>query len=97
MTVPFSSSEAIRRIREIANLGDVRTTGHCRKRMAERGFGFQDLLSILLNGEIKSQPEYDEKHDQFKYRIDGSTIDGDSAVAITVIVSSHAVLIVTIF
>lgn len=95
--MPFSSSEAIRRIREIANLGDVRTTGHCRKRMAERGFGFQDLLSILLNGEIKSQPEYDEKHDQFKYRIDGSTIDGDSAVAITVIVSSHAVLIVTIF
>jgi hypothetical protein len=65
--------------------------------MAERGFGFQDLLSILLNGEIKSQPEYDEKHEQFKYRVDGSTIDGDSAVAVTVIVSARAVLIVTIF
>ncbi|MGC8490168.1 MAG: DUF4258 domain-containing protein [Syntrophobacteraceae bacterium] len=95
--MPLSSSEAIRRIREIANLGDVRTTAHCRKRMAERGFGFQDLLSILLNGEITNQPEYDEKHEQFKYRVDGNTIDGDSAVAITVIVSSHAVLIVTIF
>lgn len=97
MTEPLSSSEAIRRIREIASLGDVWTTGHCRKRMAERGFGFQDLLSILLNGEIKSQPEYDEKHDQCKYRVDGSTIDGDSAVAVTVIVSARAVLVVTIF
>lgn len=97
MGEPLSSSEAIKRIREIANLGDVRTTGHCRARMAERGFGFQDLLSILLNGEIKSQPEYDEKHDQFKYRVDGSTIDGDSAVAVTVIVSARAVLVVTIF
>ncbi len=97
MIEPFSTSEAIRRIREIANFGYVQTTGHCRKRMAERGFGFQDLLSILLNGEINSEPEYDPKHDQFKYRVDGNTIDGDSAVAITVIVSSHAVLIVTIF
>ncbi len=97
MIEPLSSSEAIRRIREIANLGSVQTTGHCRKRMAERGLGFQDLLSILLNGEIKSQPEYDPKHDQFRYRVDGNTIDGDSAVAITVIVSSRSVLIVTIF
>lgn len=88
---------AIRRIREIANLGYVQTTGHCRKRMAQRGFGFQDLLSILFNGEIKSQPEYDPKHDQFKYRVDGNTIDGDPAVAITVIVSARTVLVVTIF
>lgn len=65
--------------------------------MAERGFGFQDLLSILLSGEIRSQPEYDEKHDQFKYRVDGSTIDGDPAIAVTVIVSARAVLVVTIF
>ena len=65
--------------------------------MAERGFGFQDLLSLLLNGEVDSEPEYDPKHDQFRYRVNGNTIDGDSAVAITVIVSSHAVLIITIF
>ena len=97
MSEPLPSSEAIRRIREITNLGDVRTTGHCRKRMAERGFGFQDLLSILLNGEITSRPEYDEKHDQYKYRVDGSTIEGDSAVAVTVIVSTRTVLVVTIF
>jgi len=29
-------------------------------RFVERGFYFQDLLSVLLNGEIKEQPEYDE-------------------------------------
>lgn len=65
--------------------------------MVERQFSFQDLLSVLLNGAVKDQPEYDEAHDQFKYRVEGSTIDGDSAVAVTVIVSTRSVLVVTIF
>jgi hypothetical protein len=65
--------------------------------MIERDFQFQDLLSAPLNGEIGSQPEYDEKHDQFKYRVQGATIDGDSAVAVTVILSFRSLLVVTIF
>jgi len=93
----YSSSEVIRLIREIVNLGDVQTTGHCRKRMGERGFGFQDLLSVLLNGEVRSQPEYDPKHDQYRYRVEGHTIDGDSAAAITVMVTTRSLLVVTIF
>jgi hypothetical protein len=36
-------------------------------------------------------------HDQYKYRVEGNSIDGDSAVAVTVIVSVRAVLVVTIF
>ena len=85
-----------RRRNGVAQVEYVQTTVHYRKRMAERGFGFQDLLSILLNGDIKSQPGYDPNHDQFKYRVEGNSIDGDSAVAITVVVSAHAVLVVTI-
>jgi hypothetical protein len=65
--------------------------------MAERNFGFQDILSVLLNGAIKSKPEYDSKHDQYKYRVEGLTIDGDSAVAVTVIVSTRSLLVVTVF
>ncbi len=97
MSEPFSSSEAISRIREIASFGDVQTTSHCRRRMTERSFHFQDLLSVLVNGEITDQPEYDEKHDQFKYRVQGTTIDGDSAIAVTVILSFRSLLVVTIF
>lgn len=97
MSEPLSSSEAITRIREIARFGDVQTTWHCRRRMIERNFYFQDLLSVLVNGEITEQPECDEKHDQFKYRVQGTTIDGDSAVAVTVILSLCSVLVVTIF
>ncbi len=97
MSEPFSSAEAIAHIREITRLGDVRTTEHCRERMAERGFGFQDLLSVLFNGEVESRPEYDPKRGRYRYRVVGNTIDGDSAVAITVIVSARSVLVVTIF
>lgn len=97
MSEPFSPLEALQLIREIVNFGDVQTTGHCRKRMVERGFDFQDLLSVLLNGEIKSPPEYDPKYDQYRYRVEGSSIDGDTAVAITVIVGIRSLLVVTIF
>ncbi len=65
--------------------------------MIERRFSFQDLVSVLLNGDVKGQAEYDQKHDQFKYRVEGNTVDGDSAAAITVIVSTRALLVVTIF
>jgi hypothetical protein len=34
--------------------------------MVERQFSFQDLISVLLNGEVKDQPEYAEAHDQYK-------------------------------
>lgn len=57
MSEPFSPSEAVKRIREIVNFGSVHTTVHCRKRVAERNFGFQDILSVLLNGVIISPPE----------------------------------------
>ena len=97
MAEQFTPLEATRRIREIVRFGDVRTTEHCRIRMVERRFSFQDLVSVLLNGDVKSEPEYDEKHEQYKYRVEGNTIDGDSAAAITVIVSTRALLVVTIF
>jgi hypothetical protein len=61
------------------------------------GSVFMNLVSVLLNGDVKSQPEYDEKHEQYKYRVEGNTIDGDSAAAITVIVSTRSLLVVTIF
>ncbi len=52
---------------------------------------------MLSNGEITDQPEYDENHDQYKYRVQGTTIDGDSAVAVTVILGFRSLLVVTIF
>jgi len=34
--------------------------------MVERQFSFQDLISVLLNGEAKNQPGYAEAQDQYK-------------------------------
>lgn len=94
---PLRPSEVMDRIREIVRFGDVQTTSHCRRRMIGRSFHFQDLLSVLLNGEVKDQPEYDEKHDHFKYKVYGSTIDGDSAIAVTVILTFRSLMVITIF
>ena len=97
MTEPLSSKDATNRIRQIVRFGEVQTTAHCRLRMRERRFDFQDLVSLLLNGEVLDQPEHDEKRDQYRYRVQGTTIDEDSAIAVTVIISFRSVLVVTIF
>jgi hypothetical protein len=65
--------------------------------MSERSFDFQDLISLLLHGEVLDEPEYDERHGQYRYRVHGTTIDGDSAIAVTAIVGFRSVLVVTIF
>jgi hypothetical protein len=85
------------RIREIVGLGEILTTMHYRTRMRERSFSFQDLVSVLLDGRVKDRPEYDEKRNQHRYRVEGTTVDGGSTVAVTVILSLRSLLIVTIF
>jgi hypothetical protein len=93
----LNSSEATKRIREIVRFGEIRTTAHCRRRMAERSFTFQDLVSVLLNGAILDNPEYDERCGRHRHQVRGSTIEGDSAVAVTVILGFRSLLVVTIF
>lgn len=97
--VPLDPADATRLIKNIARFGTVKVTKHCREdSMPDRGFQFQDLVAVLLNGEVKRSPEYDSDHDTYKYRVEGTAIDDDErAVAITVILSEHAVLVVTIF
>lgn len=65
--------------------------------MPDRSFTFQDLTAVLLNGEVRDPPEPDKKTGEFRYKVVGDDIDGDSAVAITIILSYRAIKIVTIF
>ena len=44
-----------------------------------------------------ADPVYDEEHEAYEYRVEGTTIDDDSAVAITVFVDRRSILALTIF
>jgi len=88
--------EAQRKINEIAKLGYITPTGHLSERMEERGYDFQDLEQILSLGKVKDPPEYDEKNEQWKYKVQGNVIDGEKATVIVAILSHNEILGITI-
>lgn len=97
-TRALDPKEATREIRRIAKNGSVATTRHCRQEsMLARNIHYQDLLSVLQNGTVRTDPVYDEEHETYKYRVEGSTIDGDNVVAITVLLNHRSVLVITVF
>ena len=89
--------EAQSKIREIAKWGSVIWTDHfCYGSMNYRNYNSQDIDFILKEGTVKEPPEYDKDHCNWKYKVEGKTIDGDIAIVITVILSYRELLAITI-
>ncbi|MBW2741144.1 MAG: DUF4258 domain-containing protein [Deltaproteobacteria bacterium] len=64
--------------------------------MNYRNYSSQDIDFILQEGTVKEPPEYDEDYRNWKYKVEGKTIDGDIAIVITVILSYRELLAITI-
>jgi len=92
----LSPQKAQQKIREIAKLGWITPRPHCQIRMEERGFDIQDLEYLLSKCIVTKPPEYDKKHNGWKYKATGYAIDGDKAAVITVIVSHRELACITI-
>ncbi len=95
----LSADEAKRKILFILERGIVEPTWHCKEEtMPRRGVEMTDLLHVLKTGVIVRDPEWDDDHDNWKYRVEGKDIDGDDLTAITVIIDAElTLLIVTVF
>jgi hypothetical protein len=73
----FSPAEALRKIQLILEEGIVDFTTHCRRRMRERGANDLDVVHVLRNGQIRRESEWDSDHNNWKYRVQGTDIEGD--------------------
>jgi hypothetical protein len=93
----YSIVDAQEIIRDIAQNGSIVTSRHTDFDHPERGYTTDDIEHILKNGVITKEPEYDQKRQDWKYRVEGKDIDNDNAVAITVIVSHRELWVVTVF
>jgi hypothetical protein len=96
---PLSPEQATALINAIPQYANrtIQITSHCRERMLERNFTFNDLLMLLTNGVVRSFPEKDETHGHYKYKVEGPTVDEDEAIAITVILGPRSVRILSIY
>ena len=94
----LSPAEAKRKIQLILEEGIVDFTTHCRRRMRERGADDLDVVHVLRNGQIIREAEWDSEHNNWKYRVEGTDIEGDELITITVIFEADLSLLnVTVF
>jgi len=74
--VPLSKEKAINFCRKCLNEGRITWHGHIKERMNERDISIQDVINIIDYGEIKGEPKYSEKYQNYRYTITGHDIDG---------------------
>ena len=97
-TSKLNPLQAERKIQYILETGAVILTKHCRiESMPERRVDMNDVRYVLKHGQIIREPEWDESNDNWKYRVEGTDIEGDELTAIVVIESDLMLIIVTVF
>lgn len=93
----YTKLQAARLIKQIAQKGSIRKTGHAKKRMKERNVSDQDILKVLNNGQIFNDPEPNIKTGDWIYTIIGGGIDdGDIAIPVFINKKENYLLIVTL-
>lgn len=73
----YSKAQALKNIKKNLRSGETVPTSHFKERMAQRKVSMQDVIYILKKGAIFIEPELDIKINQWKYKVEGKTIDGE--------------------
>ena len=92
----LTAKEAEQRIRRISKLGSVLILPHCQEKMEERNYNSSDIDLVLSKGRVQEPPEYNEIFCQWRYKVEGNTIDGDKATVVVAIESHRELLCITI-
>ena len=93
----MDKKEAAEFIRLFSRVGCIQYSEHCLHRMAERDIQVDDLLMVLMWGDVQ-EVQYDPEFDSWKCRITGKSLDDDNVTFIAAIdIKANAVLCITVF
>ena len=95
----LSPLEATRKIRLTLEEGTTDYSRHCwHERMPERNVSTLDVEHVLGKGQVIREAEWDSDYCNWKYRVEGTDIEGEELTAITVIFEEDfSLLVVTVF
>ncbi|MDA3787845.1 MAG: DUF4258 domain-containing protein [Desulfobacula sp.] len=93
----MTKDEAEKCLREIAKYGCIQPSKHCRERMQERQINMDDILYVLLWGNVIGI-EYNKDHHSWQCKVRGKDIDGESLVFVAGIYEDcQAVRCITVY
>lgn len=98
MPDPYEPHIALTKIREIlSNDGYLKVRDHCYIQMDKRTIDDVDIRIVLEdNGVIYSKPEWDKKHQKYKYSVDGYDTEGEKIrVVVNIVEVNWRVIAIT--
>ena len=91
----LTDKEALKIISDIVDYGNVRFTDHVEGQMKKRGYNAQDVQYILTSGHI-TQKNFNDKRNNWEYRVEGTDLDGDVGKLITAVIAINRLYIITV-
>lgn len=89
--------EATDLARRIVEIGFIETPQHQRDRAIERNVTSRDIAHCLTMGRVTKEPEWNERHQEWRYRIEGEDVEGVELTLIVVFESDETLVVVTGF
>lgn len=90
----YSNKDALKLIRGNLSNGDTNPTNHFKDRLKERKVTMQDVLHIFKTGKIIDPPDLDIKTGEWKYKVEGATLD-EKTIAVIVTVEKGCTTLIT--
>ncbi len=87
--------EAREVLRDIARFGTVGLSDHCRERMKDRNVDMDDILQVLLWGEITDIERADS--DAWRCTVKGNDIEGDELTFIAALNTRTRLVCITVY
>ena len=93
----YSRDDALKRIRRCLDDGEVIPTKHFRDKLEELGLSMLEAMYVLRHGLILNEAEFDIRHQQWNYRIEGTEPEGEHLAVVFTFVEEASGLLITIF
>ncbi len=84
-------------LRECLEGGEVVPTKHFRDELAAEGLMLSDALFVIAHGGIYNDPEFDVRHQEWTYRVEGTEPDGKYVAIVLSFKSTETAILITIF
>jgi len=91
----LSKTDALKRLRNCLENGIVEYHDHFEKRCRERGIDLQDAQRALQKGMIYREPELDVRFQEWRYRVEWTTPEGQAIALIIAFPEEDETLAIT--
>ena len=92
----LSKADAVRALRRCMEDGIIQYLPHFHSRCLERGIDPQDAQNVLKKGMIFGEPELDMRRNQWRYKVEGPTSEGEGLAVIVTFADENTAVVITV-